>query len=202
MRVPNLDGSVQPLPKAELNLDDTGLVNALDALAKLEGGAGGQGGSPVSSNPDSAAPAAVAVPSDAGPVPLPEPVEVEPPLPAEVVVSPPVQETEDEARQSGADPVQQLAEVARTPSGAPATAGTEQRIWQPTMLVALFAGGMLLFASGFFVGRSLDSEHTTDVDHREDVPDSSPRVTDDASHAELPIENIAAFSPALTGRIL
>lgn len=202
MRVPNLDGSVMPLPKAELNLDDTGLVNALDALAQLDAGTGRQGSSPVSSDPDSSSPSAVAVPSDAGPVPLPEPVDVEPPLPAEVVVSPPSPETEDDAGPSVADPLQQLAEVATTPSAAAAAAGTERRIWQPTMLVALVAGGMLLFASGFFVGRSLDSEPGTSVEDLKDVPDSSTRITDEAPRAELPVENVAGYSPALTGRIL
>ena len=202
MRVPNLDGSVMPLPKAELNLDDTGLVNALDALAKLDAGSGSQGGSPVSRDPDSAAPSAVAVPSDAGPVPLPEPVDVEPPLPAEVVVSPPAPKTEDDAGQSGTDPLRQLAEVAETQSGAARAAGTGQRIWQPTVLVALCAGGMLLFASGFFVGRSLDSEPRMTAEHLEDVPGSSLDDTDAAPQAELPNENVAGFSPALTGRIL
>ena len=81
VRVPELDGQVKPVPPPELNLQDSKLSQALDELAMI-----GQ------ESPDEE-------PADAPqhssqkhdviePAVVPEPVPVEPPLPAERVVTP------------------------------------------------------------------------------------------------------------------
>jgi hypothetical protein len=86
IRVPLLDGSVQPMVAPELNLEDTHLTRALDELAKLVD-APVQNLIPAKSISDSN--------SDEGetenliPQPLPEPIPIEMPLPpTSVIVTP------------------------------------------------------------------------------------------------------------------
>ncbi|REJ87470.1 MAG: hypothetical protein DWQ34_24955 [Planctomycetota bacterium] len=202
LRVPNLDGSVLPLPKAELNLQDTGLVNALEALARLNANESHESADAVRSEPESAGPAVVVSVDDAGPVPLPEPVEVEPPLPAEIVVSPAPPKTDDDSRGDGVDPLEDLARAASRAPQRDSPSGGRPRTWPPATLFALFAGGLLLFASGFFLGRAGSNPLNANGSDIDQAPASSALVPANESRPPLPLENLSGFSPALTGRIL
>ena len=75
LRVPELDGSVKPLPTPELNLDDSSLVDALGELA----GIGAQTQSDLPTQP--AADKILAAPAQSAP----EPVTVDPLVPAKPV---------------------------------------------------------------------------------------------------------------------
>lgn len=79
IRVPNLDGSIDPLPPPKFDLADAGLRNALNALASLEGGV-----SVVEAPPEKRP--AVAVPARSSATT--PPVELAPqPAPAPIVLS-------------------------------------------------------------------------------------------------------------------
>src|SRR5262245_57683335 len=60
IRIPELDGSIRPLPGAELNHKDADLAQALDALAQIAEGSGRDGGGvAVKAAPPAPAPAVV-----------------------------------------------------------------------------------------------------------------------------------------------
>lgn len=109
IRVPELDGSVAPLPPPEIDSDDSHLARALDELAAL-------------AQIEHLTPVAVqdeAEPDDESPQPLPEPVPVEIPVPVTVpsVVLPAVASVE---AQSVADVAKVLEELNQTPDPEPA----------------------------------------------------------------------------------
>lgn len=83
LRVPNLDGSVQPLPEPKLNVAE--LAGALDELARIgrEADVGDEAGA-ESHDADAVRPQPVAV-KELPPLPRPEPIPLEPAAPAEPV---------------------------------------------------------------------------------------------------------------------
>jgi hypothetical protein len=91
IRVPQLDGSLQPLPEPELNLQDAHLARALDELARL-----GLGDSQPLSN--------IAAPSEEFeegeeneiPQPIPEPIPIEVPIPPTPIAINPAPPDEDD----------------------------------------------------------------------------------------------------------
>lgn len=86
IRVPMLDGTLQPLPEPELNLQDTHLARALEELAKL-GGAEGE----LENVPVSVRETFEEEPENEIPQPIPEPIPIEVPLPpTPVSVNPPL----------------------------------------------------------------------------------------------------------------
>lgn len=90
IRVPQLDGSLQPLPQPELNLQDAHLARALDELARLAGG----DPQPAVLDPHEQS----EFDDDAEneiPQPIPEPIPIEVPIPpTPIAVNPPLQGAE------------------------------------------------------------------------------------------------------------
>ena len=90
IRVPQLDGSLQPLPEPEMNLQDAQLARALDELARLSGG--------------DAVPVAVSFePADADeeaeneiPQLIPEPIPIEVPIPPTPIAINPLPQDDDD----------------------------------------------------------------------------------------------------------
>lgn len=160
IRVPQLDGSLQPVPEPELNLQDAHLARALDELARL-----GSGDSQPPSNP--ALPVGDDDAENELPQPIPEPIPIEVPIaPTPIAVNrPPIEEMEqtleDQPPHQAAHPYQSLdvlAELAclppvESPASAepveprrPAFASPPVRtsVSQTVLLVALaFIAGML-----------------------------------------------------------
>ncbi len=89
LRVPHLDGTVDPLPEPTMNLQDSSLVEALDELAHLDDRpkkpSGDQNDALTESANSVSLHAAVVAPR---PIAAPKPIDVAPPLPAEPVSSP------------------------------------------------------------------------------------------------------------------
>jgi len=90
IRVPMLDGTLQPLPEPELNLQDAHLARALDELARL-----GSGDSqPVFKPAESASDAEEA--ENEIPQPIPEPIPIEVPIPpTPISINPPPQDDDE-----------------------------------------------------------------------------------------------------------
>jgi hypothetical protein len=106
IRVPLLDGTLQPLPEPELNLQDAHLARALDELARLAN---------VESEPVSKSAASGIDVEDEDeveneiPQPIPEPIPIEVPLPpTPIAINPPLQ-TDDEPR----SPLPELSAIER-----------------------------------------------------------------------------------------
>jgi hypothetical protein len=93
IRVPMLDGTLQPLPEPELNLQDAQLARALDELARLSIGES----EPVSKSAASDIDVEDEVENEI-PQPIPEPIPIEVPLPpTPIAINPPLQ-TDNEPR--------------------------------------------------------------------------------------------------------
>lgn len=169
IRVPSLDGKADPVPAPQLNLKDSALLNALDALANL--GAGPAPAKPVvkESEPAQAGEHGPSQAEEIAPAPLPEVVEL-PPLEqpvalAEVEVPPapsvPVNSPSDEERplqeQAKAspaanpkrDPFSQLASLGSNPSRTAAA----QQLTSPSRghLGTILLIAALSFLAGFLL---------------------------------------------------
>lgn len=138
IRVPQLDGSLQPLPEPELNLQDAHLARALDELARL---AGGDSQPAVLEHVDQSA-----FDEDAEneiPQPIPEPIPIEVPLPpTPIAIDPPMQGDDADPRGDVPQPLRPslsksiapdlLAELAAlTPPGEPPTPIPTEAIEKP-----------------------------------------------------------------------
>ena len=209
IRVPELDGSVKPLPKAELNLKDSELAHALDALARI-------GDAPRAVEPDSterapasASAAAVAIPrrQEAVPVPLPEPIVVAAPLPSEPAAADP------RSLQRPAPPpdhaFEELARLATEPKSRAASYRKQPGARHgPAAWIAFAGAGFLMFAAGFFVGRITkanpdQAQSTTQATAAPTEPSTSPipAETTTTDTEPLPAEPTTALTTALTGRL-
>ena len=140
IRIPGLDGTVEPLPKPKLDLEDQGLRDALHALASLEG-QDVPVEQPSASVAVAAKPAVVTKPSPAPP-PLAIPIEpVVHSLPPSVEIAP------------DSDPLMELAE----PSPAPTAKASPTKVAMPSRNRGI-SGGILLisvlaaFLAGILVG--------------------------------------------------
>jgi hypothetical protein len=202
IRIPDLDGTVQPLPGAKLDLRDADLAHALDALAEI--GLGRQhSATAAAAAPAAVGVAAVAQPRDVQPVPLPEPIPVEP-LPAKSVDTPAVRRTIRGAQsppQAAIDPIAQLAEISN--STPPVSFRRERRahsVWKTPALPVLVATGILLFGFGFLAGRMTGST-TAPAPQPSPAAAGSGAPVSPATTAALPRESTAGLARALTGRI-
>jgi hypothetical protein len=206
IRVPDLDGTVAPLPSPELNLADRGLASALDKLANLI-----PASVPVAAAPaigiesrelggpafgESARPSE---PSEPRPLPMPEPIAVLPaPAPRVIEVAapepispvhPPPRELQQAAT---ADALQSLAAIALESRARESRSGWSPRATLALASLVLAAG---LFGAGYLVGRG-------------STPATTSPATSDTNAAEPEAQPIApvgqpapATEPAITGRI-
>ena len=141
VRVPHLDGRLDPLPDPQLDLKDSVLVNALDELAAL-----GED-KPYFLEEAKEEQTAEVAQKPAIPLSAPEPITIDPPLPAKPV------------KHAGSEPAaspkltssiidRELSELARkgtetsTPSATSKTVSSSKLWW--------IAGMLLLFSAGFF----------------------------------------------------
>ena len=91
IRVPMLDGTLQPLPEPELNLQDAHLARALDELARL-----GVGDSQPVFRPAESENDWEEVENEI-PQPIPEPIPIEVPIPpTPISINPPLQDDDDD----------------------------------------------------------------------------------------------------------
>ncbi len=205
IRVPELDGSVKPLPKAELDLKDSELSDALAALARIGDAPAKAGGEATERSPASASPAAVAVAPrrETVPVPLPEPVSLAPSIP---IAAEPVE------MQSAGPSVRRseeaLAELASLPSERrrATTHKPEAGRDGPAKWIAAFATGFLMFGAGFFVGRGTATSETPSVSTEPtstagETAETRPGADASPAASPLPAEPSGSLTPALTGRI-
>jgi hypothetical protein len=199
IRIPELDGSVKPLPGAELNHKDADLAHALDALAQIGQGGSRQGGVAVKPAP-AAAPAVVAPVREMQPLPLPEPIAIEAPLPAAPASTPAAKghgPAQPAARTPARDPLEELAGLATAAQLSARYADRRPSIWTPGLITAAAAAGVILFGAGFLIGRATSSPTR---------PDGSANSTADtgttgAAAPAAPTVTDAGLTPALTGRI-
>jgi len=188
IRVPELDGSVKPLPKPKLNLEDAGLSNALNALAGIDQRqrvAVQVSGPELHDDEETVghrAPVAVAEPQLVQPLPAPIPIEVN----AEV----------RSHKLSPARPAEDvLAEVEEL---------TPPRITKPqpsrgipvlALIVSLLLSSILFFGVGFVAGRL--TVRTPRAAASESI---RPEKVASATAPGL-VEVLDDWTPALTGRI-
>lgn len=149
LRVPNLDGTVSPLPPPKLNLDDSALRQALGALASLENAeeqsqpdvpdaAGGSDGQ--HSVIDSSAPQPIA----------PQPIAVNPPESLDVQVTADPIQAEIEA---SPEPVALLEEFDRLHESHRQDAKAAARPRSALFGILCVCGVILVFGLGYCVGR-------------------------------------------------
>lgn len=215
LRVPKLDGSVEPVSDPKLDLQDDELVRALDELASI----GDE--EFVDDDVDIAAAADEQVEFASvdrqqddrvvmlAPVPAAEPVAIDPPLPPE-----PVSEQADAAgdqdplvtqvveyRTANPNPLEELAGLPNEPQPAVADI-SESAGWKvlltPLVLMAISIGCAVAFTVGVLVGRS----HTID-EPLADQPNGDPanKVANDTNATPKSAANGEAEKPALKGRI-
>ncbi len=151
IRVPQLDGSVAPLPKPTMNHGDSGLARALDALASLAEGASG---AVAVSDAQPEKPVAISL----APAPAVEPVPIPVPLPPETPgraagsslsrPTPPPTNVEVSAS-PGLDPLRELSSIKST--AVPRT--TRPARGQSRILMTGAVCGLLGITSGFLLGR-------------------------------------------------
>ena len=206
IRVPELDGSVKPLPRAELDLKDAELSHALAALARIGNAPEASTEGVAERSPPSAAPAAIAVAPrrEAAPVPLPEPVfnaASGPPPAALPALEPPP----SSIRRSE----EALAELASLPPAARSsiTLKSQRSRTGPARWIAGIGAGVLIFGAGFFVGRGTATPRDQAAEKQSaSVAEAAGKLQPAAEAAPpvvspLPPEPAASLTPALTGRI-
>ena len=193
IRIPDLDGQVKPLPKPKLNLGDSELAGALDALARLDTpGASGEA--------DESKPVAVALEPDdvqeLEPVPPAEPVAVQPALPA-VEMDPKKTGGAASSPTANAAALNDIIRLSPDVARAEATSLT-QRGPGTVLTVGAVVGGILVFGLGILVGR-----FTAPAGRR--VPVEASSIPADPAEAEpdepIPAESAAHLIPALSGRL-
>lgn len=163
IRVPQLDGTIVPLPKPTLNHGDSGLAKALDALASL-----GAADSTVEADEEISRPSkpeAIVL----APAPMIEAVLLPVPLPPEPVShagsnggsSRPVPLRQDTARASNRTqgPLDELAAM-QLPSRQRASSPGDQK--RQPLLVGVLCG-VLGLAAGFWIGRVTGSSSPTET---------------------------------------
>lgn len=200
IRIPDLDGQVKPLPKPELNLGDSGLAGALDALARLD--------APEETRPSTekgvpAAPVAVAAPQvrELGPAPAAQPVPVEPPLPAEPAEPSPPGSATMAASAPGRQAVDPLDEIIRlNPAAARSETMTPARTTSATLLAVVGIGAVVVFGLGIIVGRITAPAPAIATNAERSTPTPEP-ATEARPTSPIPPEPSAELSPALSGRL-
>lgn len=181
IRVPDLDGHVDPLPKPDWDPDDSRLNDALDELASIGKGSKQETnpantpaeahdeGTPASAPVPASSPASVLAPAPE-PVPAPEPIPIEPPVVAELVAPPPGQIPPVTAPQPDSldDPFASLA-AAMTREDPPIATRTGRRkkswrslltasSWDASFLTALGVAALVMFSAGYFFGSRQPSD--------------------------------------------
>lgn len=148
LRVPNLDGTLEPIPEPKLNVAE--LAGALNELARIgEEGADEREDQPHSENV--AAPVEV---KELAPLPMPEPVSVEPEIPAEKVdlqKERAMKELAAMATAEGASAKDVQAEFARVHQQLSPTS-FPRVLRLPAVMASLVGIAVVMFALGWFVG--------------------------------------------------
>ncbi len=214
VRVPQLDGRVDPLPEPELDLEDSELAQALDELAMIGQEPADDAEPPL--EPDKAPQAADVI----EPTPLPEPVPIEPPLPAEPVAKPelppppPGTAAGDAAQPQNAavglafttaSVEGELAGLAALSPGEvharPARDSAGLRRWRSvfstTVLLTIGCIGVVMFGLGYLAGRAGNSGKSLPA------LQSDGRRQANSENGNTPLANFSnsARLPAVTGRI-
>ncbi len=153
IRVPQIDGTVVPLPKPKMNHGDSGLARALDALASLEGTSAAV--AEIETQP--AKPVAIVL----APAPAVEPVPMPIPLPSEPVVHSHPDGTSrtanaKTAERSVADPLRELSEM-QSPA---ITRLRRPRPERRRLLLTSAICGLLGITGGFILGRVTSSRNS------------------------------------------
>jgi len=146
VRVPNLDGSVAPIPQPKLNVNE--LAGALDELARI----GGEGGLAESegSGDESAPVHEPVVVKELAPLPSPEPISVEAPLPAEPVDIHAKKPTAAPPEPAGA--VSSAAMLDSRSTAAAKSVPFPGVLKTTPVLGTLIGTAVLMFAAGWFLG--------------------------------------------------
>jgi hypothetical protein len=197
IRVPGLDGAVQPVPTPELNLRDAKLIRALDELANWNAPQPVAVASAATEEPE----AEEEIPQPiAEPIPIevpiaPEPIAVKPPPSVEPLSAGPQTATADAAAEPAMSVAAALVELNQIPVADPArpqlAAATypvyEQRrkISTPAVLACALLLALASFAGGYFISRA-----------RQPVAD-----TNAAGERQPASEQEIVLIPAISGRI-
>lgn len=194
IRVPLLDGSVEPLPDPKLNLQDHGLASALDKLASLVTESPRELVSDAA--PRAAEPIRSVTATAPAPVALPEPIELQP-VPIHVAAEAATGQApsmDSILSRAARDPLTSLAELAMA-DGRNGT-GRDRRE-RSTSLVPLGIGALFLvgvaFAAGFGLGRRSSTAAPAP---------SAPAPQPAENAAAPPIASQPVVDPALAGRIM
>ncbi len=199
IRVPGLDGKVEPIPAPALNLADSGLAQALDELAQIGGNGGGE---ETLDQPAQQMPRSI----EMGPAPpTPAPIHVDPVV-VSVMPTPrakPSQadetdlQTKSSALESVATKVEHdaaLAELAEQfPTQHPSTSSRRRSAGKSLGLWGALAGGIALLALGYLLGRA-----GRPVEKNDQLVASPPESVVPAAALAEPV---AAPSPSLQGRL-
>lgn len=202
LRVPKLDGTVEPVPDPKLDMHDADLAGALNALAMI--GQGDADDDQDADEPDvSAKPVAVKVLA-----PQPRPIVVDAPLPAEPVVraAEKPKPAEPAATISSMDELAALAEQARQqPAAGPAMqsrqvpgASSQSPFKNGAVVAALVIVAAAASAAGFFVGRS--GRATVEVPSETNTSDDPTGSATPTKTVPVPPDRKAAVTGQITYR--
>lgn len=199
IRIPDLDGTVKPVPGPALNLGDSELAGALDALARLDAPAEGKAPPRGETGPPPISVKAIDI-QELEPVPVAEPVEVEPALPAEPAAS-----SRSHAGPHAAGTVKPSADaldelIRLDPAAAVGESASRRTVSKMSALLVIVVG-IFVFGIGVITGR------LTAPSAGPDKPTSlagGPSPEEQASSTpadEIPPEPDGERIPALSGRL-
>ena len=187
VRVPNLDGSVAPLPQPKIDVNE--LAGALDELAKI--GDDGDEGVPVDEiEPEVHKPVVI---KEVAPLPNPEPISVEAAVPAVRV------DIHAEPERRAASPT--AAASAPLTRSVPATATFGSAIAQPAVIAVIAVSALLMFGAGWYVGSINNAEPDESNDSKTTDGDGKPKTPAKPIVQLRPVYHPDAWKTAIRGRI-
>ncbi len=193
VRVPNLDGSIEPIPEPKLNVDE--LAGALNELARI-------GEEPSTADEEHASETApVSQPARVkvlAPLPQPEPISLAPP-PQAVAVD--LQGEQHASRAKSADPLAELANEKRPATAAPAArsapTSTATPFRNPVVLVAL----LVVLGVGILSGWMLHGMTAGEPIEPTPQSNTNPNPAKTVPVKIPPVYHPDNWKPALTGQI-
>lgn len=205
LRVPQLDGSVEPVPDPKLDLQDASLADALNKLAMI-----GQDDEEAETR-KSEAPQVVTKPEpiqEIAPLPPPKPVTLEAPLPAEPVIpksTMPVS-TSDPETDSSTDPLASLARQRTEESPRPTLSSSPppvshspiKLLTSQMVLIAMAVVALVAFGAGYFTGGALNQSESSSEESTDSQNASGQQTAEQRREVILPTTRKTAVAGQIT----
>ena len=189
IRVPNLDGTVPPIPEPKLDVEE--LAGALDELARI-----GEEGADEKSADESAPVNKPVMIKELAPLPRPEPITLEPPPPAEPIDLHAEQPAPHRRQEQDAGPMATL-----VPEKLPEPVAFPAVLKSFPVLGVLLASAFVTFVLGWIVGGMGSSDGTEQPNPSEDETGANAVVSNKPAPKLLPIYHPDQWKTAVEGQI-